>query len=146
MSLTATLMASSFVVLRSSYAAWTVHEADLDRAANAAAVLRHIVRRVRQADGVSAIDAGGSLTVVDEDGVTHGWSHSGTDVSLSVNSGSSQPVAEDIQSLTFEGYLADGVTSTTDPDDVQSIRIVVTTQQPAGGTRTISSYAWVRSW
>lgn len=150
LSLAATLMASSFVVLRSSYAAWQAHEADLDWAGNATAVLRHLVRHTRQAVGVSAIsassDTSGSLSVVSADGTTLGWDHSGTDVMLSVNGAAGQPLAGDIQSLSFEGFLADGLTPTTDPNDVQAFRSVITTQQPAGGTRTVSSFTWLRSW
>lgn len=149
-SLSAVLMASSFVVLRSSYAAWQAHEADLDRAANATAVLRHLVQHARQSIGVSAIsgpaDTSGSLTIVREDGSTFRWDHSATSVTLSVDSAASQPLANDIQSLSFEGYLADGVTATTDPEDIQAVRTTVTTQLPAGGTRSVSSFTWVRSW
>ncbi|TWT97870.1 hypothetical protein Pla108_20240 [Botrimarina colliarenosi] len=148
--LAATMMTASFVVLRSSYAAWTAHEADLDRAGNATAVLRHLVQNVRQCAGVVAItapsDDSGSLTVVLADGATWRWDHSGTSITLSINGGASQPLAEDIQQLTFTGYEADGLTPTTEPNDVQAVHASVTTQLPAGGARTVSSYTWVRSW
>lgn len=148
--LSATMMASSFVVLRSTYAAWQAHEADLERAGNASAVLRHLVRCVRQSTDVSAItlsnDTSGSLTVVDQNGSTLTWDHLGTSVTLSTDAGVSQPLADDIEALSFEGYQADGVTLTTDPNEVQLVRAVVTTQLPAGGSRTISSSVWVRAW
>lgn len=150
LSLAATMMASSFVVMRSTYAAWQAHEADLDRAGNATAVLRHLTRQVRQAVGVSTIstplDSSGALTVVTQTGATLNWDHSGTSVTLSEAGGTAQPLASDIQSLVFEGYQADGVTTTTQPNEVQAVRVSVTTAQPAGGSRTISSFAWVRSW
>ncbi len=150
LTLSATLMASSFAVMHSSYLAWQSVEADLDRAANATAVLRHLLQQTRQAIGVAAISApsntSGSLTVIRDDGSTLAWDHSGTSVTLSVDGGSPQPLADDIHSLSFEGYLADGTTPTTDPNDVQAFRTTVTTQQPAGGTRSISSFTWVRSW
>lgn len=148
--LSATMMASSFVVLRSTYAAWQAHESDLETAGNASAVLRHLVRCVRQSTEVSAITAGndssGSLSVINQDGSTLTWEHLGTSVTLSTDSGAAQPLADGIESLSFEGYQADGVTLTTDPEDVQLVRAIVTAPMPAGGIRTISSYAWMRSW
>lgn len=143
--LCATMMTSSFVVLRSSYTAWQAHEADMECGSNAAAVLRHVVRNVRQCLGVSALSAS-SLTVTRADAASLTWDRSGTDVRFQVDAGGAQPVAGDIQNLTFEGYEADGTTLAADPADVQLVRVAVTTQQPAGGTRTISTYVWVRSW
>lgn len=148
--LSATMMTSSFVLLHSSYTAWQAHEADLDRSTNATAVLRHLVQHIRQSAGVSAIslasDSSGALTIVLADGTTLAWDHTGSGVTLSVDGGAAHPLADDIQALTFIGYEADGATATTTPEDIHVVRTVVTTQQPAGGTRTISSYAWVRSW
>lgn len=148
--LSATLMASSFMVMRSSYASWQAHEADLDRAGNTIAVLKHLVRHARQADVVAEItptsDASGALTIVTSEGSTYRWNHSGTDITLSVNAGAAQPLAEDILELSFEGYRADGETLTTNPEDVKALRAIVKTQQPAGGTRKVSSFTWIRSW
>jgi Tfp pilus assembly protein PilW len=144
------MMTSSFVLLRSSHQAWQSHEADIDRSTNATAVLRHLVQHVRQAAGVTEITAAsnpsGSLTIALADGTLLSWSHNGMSVALSVNGGESHPLAEDIQTLTFIGYEADGLTPTTIPGDVQTVRATLTTQQPAGGTRTHSSCVWVRSW
>ena len=148
--LSATMMMSSFVVLRSSYTAWVAHEADLDRTGNAMAVLRHLVQNIRQcvsvADITAATEGSGSLTIVMADGEHRQWSCSSGAVTLSIDGASAQPLANDIASLNFVGYEADGVTPSTDPSSIQAIRAVVTTQQPAGGTRTVSSYTWVRSW
>ncbi len=148
--ISATMMTSSFVLLRSTYQAWQSHEADLDRSTNGAAVLRHLVQHVRQAAGVTGItaasDPSGSLTVALADGTLLTWSHGGASVALSVNGGAPQPLADDILTLTFAGYEADGMTPTTIPGDVQTIRATLTTQQPAGGIRTHSSCTWVRSW
>lgn len=149
-SLSATMMTSSFVVIRSSYAAWLAHEADMDRSANAAAVLRHFVQHARQGVGVSTItpaaDQSGALTVVRADGSTLKWDHAGTGVTLSVNGDAAQPVADDIEALSFVGYEADGVTATTNPSAVQAVRVAATVQKPAGGARTVSTFMWVRSW
>lgn len=148
--ISAAMMTSSVVLLRSNYAAWQAHEADIDRSANAAAVLRHLVQHVRQAVGVTAITAAsntsGSLAIALADGTLLTWAHSGSSVTLAVNSGITQPLASDIQTLRFVGYEADGLTTTVTPGDIQTIRVTLTTLQPAGGTRTYSSCAWVRSW
>jgi prepilin-type N-terminal cleavage/methylation domain-containing protein len=148
--ISAAMMTSSVVLLRSNYTAWQAHEADIDRSANAAAVLRHLVQHVRQAVGVTAITAAsntsGALTLALADGTLLNWDHSGASVTLSVNAGAAQPLANDIQTLAFIGYEADGLTPTTIPGDTQTVRAVLTTLLPAGGTRTYSSCAWVRSW
>ena len=148
--ISATMMTASVVLLRSNYVAWQAHEADLDRSANAAAVLRHLVQHVRQAVGVTEISAAsnnsGALTIALTDGSLLTWNHSGASVTLSVNGGAAQPLADDIQTLAFVGYEADGLTPTTVPSDMQTVRAVLTTLQPVGGTRTYSACAWVRSW
>lgn len=149
-SLSATMMASSFMVLRSTYAAWEAHESDLDRAGQATATLKHLTRCVRQAEGIAAIstavDTSGSLSLIDQSGSLITWDHQGTSVTLTIDSGSQQPLADEVLSLTFEGYQADGTTLTTDPDEVQAVRVSVTTQLPSGASRTMSSFVWVRSW
>lgn len=148
--ISATMMTSSMVLLRSNYKAWQAHEADIDCSANAVALLRHLVQNARQAVGITAITAAsntsGSLTVALVDGTLLTWAHSGTGVTLAVNGGIAQPLASDIQTLRFVGYKADGVTTTVTPGDIQTIHAALTVLLPAGGTRTYSSCAWVRSW
>ena len=51
----ATLMGSVVVLVRSSYATWQAHEADMEIAESGYATLRHIVREVCQAKAVSDI-------------------------------------------------------------------------------------------
>jgi prepilin-type N-terminal cleavage/methylation domain-containing protein len=148
--ISAAMMTSSMALLRTNYKVWQAHEADIDRSANAAALLRHLVQHVRQAAGVTAITAAsnpnGSLAVALPDGTLLTWAHSGTNVTLRVNSGITQPLASDIQTLAFVGYEADGLTPTVTAGDTQTVRVVLTTLLPAGGTRTYSSCVWVRSW
>ena len=57
-------------------------------------------------------------------------------------------LAEGIVQFYFTAYKADGVTSTTIPADVQLIKSTVRVDLPrdTGGTRTLSAWAWVRSW
>lgn len=150
LSLCAVMMTTSFVVLRSSHAAWLAHEADLNQSGQAAALLRHLVQHVRQASTVTSVtaagDSSGSLTVLRSDGSTLTWDHSGTSVTLSLDGGAAQPLADDIQGLEFEGLAADTTTAAADPSDVHLLRAEVTVNQPAGGARTVSSNIWLRSW
>lgn len=150
LSMCAAMMTSSFVVLRSSVTAWKAHEADLDRAGNAAALMRHLVQQVRQSAGVAAVsaagDSSGALTVLRADGSTLAWDHSGTSVTLAVDGAAPQPLADDILGLEFRGLLANATTAAADPGEVRVVRAEVTVTQPAGGTRTVSSHIWLRSW
>ncbi|MEM1303517.1 MAG: hypothetical protein AAGG46_01385 [Planctomycetota bacterium] len=149
----ATMMTSSVVVLRSSHAAWRAHEDDLERAESANAVLRHLVRHLRQATAVSAVsassDTSGSLSLTMASGDTYVWDHnSGTGEVLFGPTTATSLLADNIDTLTFYAYEADGSTLTTTAADAQLIRCVATVTMPAGGgsTRTVSCTGWVRSW
>lgn len=150
--ITATLMASSMVVIRSSYAAWQAHEGDMARTAAADAVLRHIVRNIRQATAVTAItdpsDATGRLDLTNASGGAEYWEHTGTADGYVVYNASGAVLAEGIDTLVFTGYEADGATTTTTAADVQLVRCTVTVTLPrgAGATRTVSCCGWLRSW
>lgn len=143
-------MTSSIVVLRSAHTAWQAQEADLEKAAVAHSVLRHIVRGMRQATGVVAISAAanpaGSLTIARANGTTATWAFTAGAVNYSENGGAAQPLAEGLASMSFQGYRANGVTLTSEPGNVQAVRAAVATTMPVGGNRTVSSFSWVRSW
>jgi hypothetical protein len=64
------------------------------------------------------------------------------------NGTSNQLLAKGINSLTFTGYKADGVTATTTTTQIQEVQcsVQITLQRGAGVTRTISTRAWIRSW
>ncbi len=150
----ATVMASVVVVVRTSHAAWELHERDAARLANVHALLRHIVREVRQADSVTAItapsNAAGSLSILTASGETQTWTRLNNDaVTLTrSDSGGADDIAEFITALTFTGYEADGVTQTTDPDAVQVVECRASTelQHDVVETRTVSSRVLIRSW
>lgn len=149
----ATLMASVVVVMRSGYAVWNAQEADLDVLENGYGVLRHFVQQMRQADAVTAISAAsdttGDLTFTTSTGVPRTWSHNGAPEQVYFNNGTSnQLLANNIDTLTFTGYEADGATLTTVVNDVQVVQcsVQVTLPQGAGVTRTLSCRAWIRSW
>ncbi|MCI0332160.1 MAG: hypothetical protein L0228_02910 [Planctomycetes bacterium] len=149
----ATLMASVVVVMRSGYAVWNAQEADIDALENGYGVLRHFVQQMRQADVVTVISAAtdttGDLTFTTAAGVTRAWSHNGTPEQVYFNNGTSnQLLANNIDTLTFTGYEADGVTPTTVVDDIQVVQcsVQVTLPQGAGVPRMLSCRAWIRSW
>jgi prepilin-type N-terminal cleavage/methylation domain-containing protein len=149
----ATLMSSVVVVLRSGYAIWNAQEQDIAIAESANAVLRHFVRELRQAAGVTAISAPGSttgsLSFLTAGGATRTWSYNGGQSQVLFNNGSAtQVLAPSINELNFIGYDADGITQTTTVDDIQVVKctVKVTMTQGGGQTRTVSCRAWLRSW
>ncbi|MEQ8846335.1 hypothetical protein [Botrimarina sp.] len=150
LSMCAAVMTSSFVVLRSSGAAWRVHDAELRTSGQAAALLRHLVQHVRQCPSVTAVsgadDPSGSLTVLRADGATLTWDHAAAGVTLSLNGAAPQPLADEIQTLRFEGLAADGATPAADPSEVRLVRASATVARPSGATRTLSTHIWLRSW
>lgn len=148
-----TLMVAVGGVLRTSRQAWEAHEADYVRLESLHATVRHIVRNVRQADAVTEIsaasDTSGRLGLKLVDGSTVVWDHDS--LTSKVNFGVTTPtslLADNITSLKFTAYKADGVTATTAPGQVQNLLIEasVTLPRESGSTKTISSWAWIRSW
>ena len=145
-SMLALVLTSISVVMRSGRGAWEAHEADFTRIQAAHATVRHLVRNVRQAKEVVAIDSG-SISLLMQDGDILVWDHdSGSDQVLFGVTSATNLLAPDITGLRFEGFEADGVTPTT--VDVQCLRIEVTFDLPVATNprRTVSSWAWVRTW
>lgn len=151
--LLSTLVAATGIVLRTGHAAWEANNADAVRIASANAVLRHVARRVRQAQAVTNIssvgDASGTLSLSMPTLETYVWDHDdvGDLVSFGVSTADSV-LAEEITELSFTGYEADGVTQTAVADDIHSVKCQVSVQLPrdTGGARSVSCMAWLRSW
>lgn len=148
-----TVMTSVAVLLRGSYTAWQAHENDLERIEAAHATLRHLTRQIRQASEVTAItpstNLAGSLSLLMPSEDTYVWAHSGGTEQILFGTGSATDLlAENVEELSFVGYEADATTATTTVADIQSIQCIVKVALPvnAGGTRTISCRAWIRSW
>lgn len=148
----ATLTASVVVVMRSGYAVWNAQEADIDVLDNGYGVLRHFVTQMRQASSVSSITAPGntlgSLAFATSAGATRTWArNSWSDVYFN-NGTSNHLLAKSINSLTFTGYKADGITATTTLTDIQVVQCQVQITLPRGDgvTRTLTTRAWIRSW
>ena len=152
-SMLAMVMTAISVVMRTSRQAWEAHEADYLRIEAAHATLRHIVRQVRQAEAVTEIsaatDTSGRIGLLLPNGDTRVWDHDGG--TNTVNCGittADDMLAPNITGLTFVGFRADGATMTSDPTEIQCLRVDVSVQLPreTSGARTVSSWAWVRSW
>lgn len=147
-------MTSIAVIMRSGRQAWEAHEADYTRIEAAHATLRHVVREIRQADAVTAItassDNSGAITLLMPSGDSKSWDHVGASnrVNFGVNVTPTDLLADEITGLRFSGFQADGATAAASADDTQCVRIDVTVQLPreTGGTRVVTSWAWVRSW
>ena len=56
--------------------------------------------------------------------------------------------ATDVIGLTFTAYGVDGVTETTIPDEIHSIKIDLTVRldRETNNERTITSWVWIRAW
>jgi hypothetical protein len=149
----ATLMASVVVVMRSGLTVWNAQEADIDVLENGYGVLRHFVQQLRQADSVMAIsnpsDTTGDLSLLAATGETRTWTHNGVPEQVYFNNGTSNHLlANGIDTLTFTGFEADGVTQTAVIDDIQVVQCAVQITLPHGGgvSRTLTTRAWIRSW
>jgi hypothetical protein len=152
-SMLALVMTTVSVVLRTGRQAWEAHTADYERIEAAHGTLRHAVRQVRQASRVFAItpstDASGQLSLEMPDGSVVVWDHD--DATNVMNYGITTAdalLARNIEEFRLTGFEANGTTVTVIPDDIRALRIEVTVQLPveSGGTRTVSSWAWIRSW
>ena len=147
------MVVATAVVLRTGHVAWQANQADAELVSAANATVRHIVRRVRQAEAVAAIsdpsDTSGSLSVLMPSGATMVWNHDGATRQVLFGTGSADSLlGQEIATLGFAGYEADGTTQTTVPADIQSIKCHVTVELPrkTNGTCSVSCWAWLRAW
>ena len=148
-----TVLTSLSVLVRGSFQAWREHESDLVSIESAHGTLRHILRKVRQAESVSAITAktnsAGSLSLLMPDGSTVVWARNAAtnEVNYGVSSASNL-LSEGIEALRFTGYEADGATEATDPAEIHAVfmEAVVSLDRDSSPTRTVSCWGWIRSW
>lgn len=150
----AVLTTATMVLVRTSYSAWNRHEEDQETRQAGIAVLRHIVRHVRQATAVSAIssasDNSGSLSVLTPSGQTLVWDHdSGTKRVLFGVTTADQVLATGIEELNFVGLRTDGTTASTDVGLIHSVKATTEIQleRPNGVEPVAAScQAWLRAW
>ena len=151
--LLAGLGTAAAMLLRTGHVAWSAHEEDAAGLEAAHATLRHIVRQVRQAVQVSAIsspnDNAGSLSLLMPSGETYVWSRNAAtnEVYFGVSS-ASDLLAAGITQLSFSGYGVDTVTVPASVTDIQSVVCRVQVQLPheVGSARSITYWAWLRTW
>ncbi len=152
--ISATLMTGSYIVLQSSYSAWQAHENDVEAMDNAHGLLRFCVRTLRQAEAVTTITAAGntvgSITFITPTGATRAivCDGLGTVNYLEYPGPTTTVLVNAVTGFSMTAFLADGVTATTDVSKIQCVKCTATVTMPRGGgtTRTVSTYAWVRSW
>jgi hypothetical protein len=143
---------AAVVVMNTGYRVWMAQEADIDVLENGYGVLRHFARQLRQANSISTITAAGnttgSLSFALASGATCTMARNGSSDVYYNNGTSNQLLAKSINSMTFTGYKADGITAATNVADIQMVQcqVQVTLPRGAGVTRTLTTRAWLRSW
>jgi hypothetical protein len=153
MTLLTAMVVAVGIVLRTGHAAWSAHHDDAARIAAANTAVRHVARRVRQAQAVTAIsapdDTSGTISLLMPSGETLVWAHDAGAQEVRFGVGSADDLlAEGVTELSFVGYQADAVTQTAVPAEVRSVkcRVGVQLQRETGGDRSVSCWAWLRSW
>ena len=147
----AAIVTSAAALMRTSQSVWNAYDGDIAKLEAAHAVLRHVVRELRQCWSVSAITAAsnsnGSVSAVDGDGNTLVWTISSTNVNFGVGSASNM-LATGISELRFTGYAGDNVTATTTVANIRSVQCtaVVVLSRDTNATKTIQCRAWLRAW
>ncbi|QDT11427.1 hypothetical protein [Planctomycetes bacterium K23_9] len=155
-SMLAGVMTSLSVVMRTARQSWEINDAESAALHQMQAVGRHFVRSARECRAVSNISADAtSVTLVMRDGIETQWAwrNAGSGMSDVVIVGSSADgtesvLAQNIRSLQFVGYDADGVTVVSDPDEIRMLTIAVAIDLPgaADPQRQLRSSVWIRSW
>jgi len=141
------------VVMRTGYSAWKAQSDDMAVTTEVNAMLRHVVRRVRQAEAVTAIskpsNIEGNLSLQMPTGNTFVWEHEKQSGETRFGVGTADSLlCRGVSKLIITGYEADGVTTTDVPGDVQSVKVEAHYDLPrqTHGARVLSCRAWLRSW
>ncbi len=153
MTLLAGVGTAAALLLRTGHVAWSAHEEDAARLEAAHATARHIARQFRQAVQVSAItlpgNDSGSLSLLMASGQTIVWTHDAATSEVRFGAGNATNLlATGITGLNFAGYGVDPTTVPISVADIQSvvIRVNVSLPRDKAGTRTVTQWAWMRTW
>lgn len=158
LAITATLMGSATVVMRSSYSAWMLHRDDAEQVDSADTFLRHLVKTARQADSVGYLHngSGGSASTAylmfrTPDDIEHWYvCTSGVGYYYTQLTVGGSYIIEDLNEghidAEFTCYEADGVTPTTTLSDIQLVHASIQMPNASGSPLTYSTFAWLRSW
>ncbi len=147
-----TVTAAVVVVMNTGFSVWKAQEADIDLLENGYGVLRQVARQLRQSTNITAItaagDSTGSLSFTMASGATCTITRNASSDVYYNNGINNQLLAKGINSMTFTGYEADGVTVTTTVADIQIVQcqVQITLPRGAGITRLLTTRAWLRSW
>ncbi len=146
----AALTTSCMVIVRTSYTAWQRHAGDHAQRQSGLEVLQHVVRQIRQAKAVVAIDSSGSLSLLDQNNNILVWDHNaGTQVVLYGIGTATEVLATGVKELAFLGYKVNGSEATTDPGLIHLVKCttkVDVTRPAITETVTTSIHAWLRAW
>jgi len=147
------VVTSATLLLRTSREVWTAQQTDHERLHSAQALMRHIVRHARQAQGVASAsgagDFSGALSLQMPSGETWVWNHHSGSSQIHFGIGSADDLlAEHIESFEVIGYEADGTTTTATVDDMQVLQVTasVTLPRDVNATKTFETYIWLRAW
>lgn len=157
MTLLETMMAMSLLTVisvigaqtvRTTWQAWDVQAGRSDTLQHLSGTLTHITRYLRSARTVVEVsgptDDSGFLAITLPDDSVVKWDHD--DNSHRIYYGIDPPtslLALDIDTLNFEGYEIDGVTSTTTTTDIRMIRIT-SSVTVTGQSVSLSAMVWIR--
>lgn len=146
----ALLMTPVIALLQTSQQVWADRDGDAARMESAHALLRHLIRHVRQAQDVVAISPAperhGRLTLRMADNRTLTWEHAGNTVTFGKGPRSSI-LAVGIDELRFEAFESDGVTQPAQLSRIRLIKVHIRYRldRDAGAERTMSASAWMRA-
>jgi len=145
-----TMVVTVAVTLRTGHSAWEAHQNDAEKTITAAATVRHVVRRVRQAEEITRLDPDATeLELLMPSGNTMAWRFRNNNVLFGVNTITPEDIlSTEITDMKLTGYASDGTTETAVAADVHSVKCEITVTLPRGSNsrRTVSSRAWLRSW
>lgn len=147
-----TVMTSAMVLVRTSYTVWEMHEKDLEQTESICATLRHLARQIKQAEAVTAMtipsNTTGGLSLLMPDGSIYVWQRNGSNQVYYGATTANSLLAESITELTFTGYKADGVTQTTNVNEIQLIdcRAKTILAHNGGEDFVMSVKSWIRAW
>jgi hypothetical protein len=151
-SLMTTMVVGVAVVLRTGHVAWEACQGDASQIMAAGATVRHIVRRVRQAQEVTSIsqpaNKSGKLSLLMPSGETIVWERTNSTDEVLFGIGTADSLlAQQVTAMYFTGYAADGITPTAVPADIYSVKCRLSVELPraTGGTRNVSCWAWLRA-
>ncbi len=136
--------------LRTTWQAWDMQDNRSTKYQFLEGTLAHITKHLRSARDIVAIsaatDTSGSLTIALPDATVVTWDH---DAALHrVRYGATPPgdlLANDIDTLKFEGFEIDGITPTVVPADIRMIRTTASFTVPVQNVPfSLSTDVWIR--